>query len=266
MTNSAVLHKASHDTLSSSPLTSASLAAMTPSTAPASQAQVKTLLIHTHDASRSLKPSSYGALSHAVHETLHFALDGAEEDWAVRRETDRAPCGPGQEGGPTTVAATPQEAAAAGLVANGVTSASEEQEPAPRPGFAAPADKDDERSYISCALSSAGQLSIPHPNAIAAGAARVVDPCAAPNRDNLDVTAKFFCLAPLTSLDVERGAADWVEDALKALASSTGYLTVDRAILEFPTLDLESDQGGKGLDIVRKTWEASSIASERCSS
>ena len=41
----------------------------------------RTLYIHTHDVSRSLKPSADGELAHAIHQTLHFALDGHPDDY-----------------------------------------------------------------------------------------------------------------------------------------------------------------------------------------
>ncbi|KAK0554444.1 hypothetical protein OC845_000705 [Tilletia horrida] len=43
---------------------------------------LQALYLYTHDVARQLKPSSDGELAHALHETLHFALDAQEQDWA----------------------------------------------------------------------------------------------------------------------------------------------------------------------------------------
>ncbi|CAD6976498.1 unnamed protein product [Tilletia controversa] len=41
------------------------------------------LYLYTHDVARQLKPSIDGELAHALHETLHFALDAQEQDWGT---------------------------------------------------------------------------------------------------------------------------------------------------------------------------------------
>jgi hypothetical protein len=207
---------------------------------------LRSLLFHTHDASRPLKPSAFGALSHAIHETLHFALDGDVEDWAAAPSL-QAPCGPNEE-------AEQQQA----------RHSEEEEELTPRPGFAppvAPAD-DDERAYISYHFSDDGTLALPHPDTIAAD--RSPDPCAAgADRSALDVTAKFFLLSASAGSQ-ERGAAPLVEDALQALEASTGIEQVDTAILEFPLLRLGEPAPSGDEELVRRTWSVSAGPRGRC--
>lgn len=168
----------------------------------------RALFIHTHDVSRDLKPSADGELAHAIHQTLHFALDGHQDDWADHPSSN---CNP---------AATVSSASAT---------------PRPRPGFFPTVDP--ERPYISYLWDAPTKtLSLPNPSTITNP---VADPCSSDLRSAYEVTAKFFYLS--------KGPSDnplppeWVDDALSRLTKTTGLITFDTLVLSFPVLDL--DQG-----------------------
>ncbi|PWN39351.1 hypothetical protein IE81DRAFT_326648 [Ceraceosorus guamensis] len=242
-----------------------------------SSAYPTTLVLHTHDASRPLKPSSYGALSHALHETLHFALDGNIEDWALDTRPRRAPCGPAEEfhisqatpsvSTSSTAPAGPSSSSSSLVVPTSNSNGAQESDVKPRPGFVRPPTSlEEDREYISYATSSikshhssspSTRLWLPHPSSIAAD--RSPDPCAAGgSRDALDVTAKFFCLGKDPQNAPEYGTSgvgQWFQEALDALSSSTGILTVDQVILEFPRLKLGGQEASGDEEVVKKTWQ-----------
>ncbi|KAK0525982.1 hypothetical protein OC834_004969 [Tilletia horrida] len=71
-------------------------------TRPAAGEALAALYLYTHDVARQLKPSADGELAHALHETLHFALDAQEQDWSQRlfdrqQQQQQPDCG-GQSG------------------------------------------------------------------------------------------------------------------------------------------------------------------------
>ena len=174
------------------------------------------LLFYTHNVARALKPSVDGELAHAIHETLHFALDGEPQDYAVPREEKNGnPC--------------------AGTSSNGQAStsaSSSEEGDAVRPGFFETGDE--ERPFISYAWEEQEQrLILPHPSTVTNPT--LADPCTNVQqgtvlRDAFDVTAKFFFLG---NPEGDAYPSEWVDEALKRFASATGIDTVDTLILAF---------------------------------
>ncbi|PWN88200.1 hypothetical protein FA10DRAFT_295764 [Acaromyces ingoldii] len=203
--------------------------AATPSTSTAPSAgstAMTSLMLYTHNVARALKPSTDGELAHAIHETLHYALDGDEADWAAGADSraSTTPCGPDQG----ATAASGSAAAEPGSV---------------RPGFFATGD--DERPFISYAWNAKKrQLTLPNPVTVVNPT--LMDPCAPDcnTRDSFDVTAKFFFLGEEDD-DIGDEAKDigprteWIEEALEKFTLATGLATVDTLIIAFPGKDLD---------------------------
>ncbi|GAK65841.1 uncharacterized protein PAN0_010d4063 [Moesziomyces antarcticus] len=172
----------------------------------------RALYIHTHDVSRSLKPSADGELAHAIHQTLHFALDGHPDDYTP------AAANSGAGSGCDPLATMPTSSAP-----NGSSSAL-----AVNKGFAATGDA--ERPYISYYWDAhSGTLALPNPATITNP---VADPCSSDHRSSYEITAKLFFLD-----EVDAGLVD---EALTRLTRTTGIITIDTLVLSFPTLDLDS--------------------------
>ncbi|KDN42293.1 hypothetical protein K437DRAFT_257926 [Tilletiaria anomala UBC 951] len=208
---------------------------------------MRALILHTHDVARSLKPSVDGELANALHETLHFALDGREEDWGIRDDEDERRCGPSTASGNGPNSASGR----ATIGVNGSVSAqdpqadAEEEEdyeslPPARSGFFLSSNP--ERPYISYAWNERSQtLTLPNPVVVANPTTQ--DPCSPENRSEFDVTAKFFYLddAHASGQDAreERFPVAYIDDALKRLTMSTSLITIDTFIVSFPTLRLD---------------------------
>lgn len=208
---------------------SVTMQAATPSTSTApsaGSASMTSLLLYTHNVARALKPSTDGELAHAIHETLHYALDGDEADWAAGDDlrASATPCGPDQG----ATAASGSEAAEPGSV---------------RPGFFATGD--DERPFISYAWNAKKrQLTLPNPVTVVNPT--LMDPCAPDcnTRDSFDVTAKFFFLGEEDDDIGDDGndfgpRTEWIEEALEKFTLATGLATVDTLIVAFPGKDLD---------------------------
>ncbi len=201
----------------------------TPTTTTAEEGAFRSLYIHTHDVSRSLKPSADGELAHAIHQTLHFALDGHPDDYTPASPNSGAGsgCDPLATMPTSTTAATDNSATAS--TSTSTASGSREAE-AVKKGFFPTGDA--ERPYISYHWDTRTKtLALPNPSTISNP---IADPCSPDHRSSYDITAKFFFLDPN---DI---SPELVEDALKRLTSTTGIITVDTLVLSFPTLDLDS--------------------------
>lgn len=230
------------------------------------------LRLFTHNVARVLKPSQHGELAHAIHETLHFALDGNPQDYLAPLKSGAngangcGGCGGGSrrddEG---TSASTSQSAVETGTsVASSSTAAATGRAPHSgdrngdddgdddllhiQPGFVS--TDDDERPYISYAWDkSTHQLTLPHPRTVTNP--MLSDPCTsnaendADLRGQFDVTAKFFFLGSEQQSPQNEGQeagpcpAEWIDQALQSLTTATGLETVDTMILAFPTLRLD---------------------------
>ncbi|SPO23730.1 uncharacterized protein UTRI_03700_B [Ustilago trichophora] len=195
-------------------------------------AAFRTLYIHTHDVSRSLKPSADGELAHAIHQTLHFALDGHPDDYTPTSPNSGAGSGCDPLATmPTATATTTAAAAAATAGSNGASSSSSSSSAANvKKGFFPTHDQ--ERPYISYHWNPrSATLALPNPATITNP---IADPCSPDHRSSYDITAKFFFLDPNDL------SPSLVDDALTRLTSTTGIITIDTLVLAFPTLDLDS--------------------------
>lgn len=203
------------------------------STAQSSSEAFRSLYIHTHDVSRSLKPSADGELAHAIHQTLHFALDGHPDDYTPPSTNSGAGLG-------CDPLATMPTSTSTTSSANGTSATASSSSPSSSSNAAAPGNvkkgffpnPDPERPYISYHWDPrSSTLALPNPATITNP---IADPCSPDHRSSYDITAKFFFLDPndITS--------DLVDDALTRLTSTTGIITVDTLVLAFPTLDLDS--------------------------
>ncbi|SJX63140.1 uncharacterized protein SRS1_13966 [Sporisorium reilianum f. sp. reilianum] len=180
-------------------------------------AAFRSLYIHTHDVSRSLKPSADGELAHAIHQTLHFALDGHPDDYTPSSANS------GAGSGCDPLATMPTSSATNGASAS--TSSADVKK-----GFFP--TNDQQRPYISYHWNPrSATLALPNPATITNP---IADPCSPDHRSSYDITAKFFFLDPADL------SPSLVDDALSRLTSTTGIITVDTLVLSFPTLDLDS--------------------------
>lgn len=199
------------------------------------------LYIHTHDVSRSLKPSADGELAHAIHQTLHFALDGHPDDYTPSSSNN------GAGSGCDPLATMPT---ATSSTTNGVETHSSAGPSGTnvKKGFFP--TQDAERPYISYHWNPrSGALALPNPATITNP---IADPCSPDHRSSYDITAKFFFLDPT---DLSPGLVD---DALTRLTSTTGIITVDTLVLAFPTLELDSRsapaENGAWVSPVAEAW------------
>lgn len=208
-------------------------------------AEATSLLLHSVNVVRTIKPSSHGVVADALHHSLHFALDGLPQDWqfdpteveidAAEADTANASsgCGPSTSSSsaeactPTTLANGQRVLVKPGFLPN----------PNPSSGDAA------DRLFISYRYNDAERrLSIPHP--LTTPDPLQSDPCGPENREAHDVSAKFFFL------DAEEGGAGSVDGAdtsssssqeeeedvdmaLSALRKNTGLVTVDTLVFAF---------------------------------
>lgn len=186
----------------------------------------RSLYIHTHDVSRSLKPSADGELAHAIHQTLHFALDGHPDDYTPASPNS------GAGSGCDPLATMPTSAATNGAStsSSSSSSAAASGDSVVKKGFFP--THDHERPYISYHWNSrTATLALPNPATITNP---IADPCSPDHRSSYDITAKFFFLDPNDL------SPSLVDDALSRLTSTTGIITIDTLVLSFPTLDLDS--------------------------
>lgn len=187
---------------------------------PPTSSPPSSLIIHTLNTPRTLKSTAHGQAADAIHQTLHFALDGRAEDWQARdgESAGRQPCG---GSGSSTAAA------------NGTSTTS-----GVKPGFLPHPSETlrASRPYISYLHAPQSSLvHIPHPFAIPDPIQ--TDPCAVEERDRFDVTAKFFFQE---QSDGEGNQADhdnaYLQEALGTLQRNTGLLTVDTLLLSWPSI------------------------------
>lgn len=176
---------------------------------------LSSLVLFTHNVARVLKPSQDGELAHAIHETLHYALDGNPQDFLE----------PLTNGDCTS---NKQEAS---------TSSKRIQ-----PGFFETNLED--RPYVSFSWDQQKrELTLPHPQTVVNPV--LDDPCTNSKTDDydprveFDVTAKFFFLQSRGSGDDVSFPSEWVEYSLSLLERATSLKAVDTMILAFPTLNLE---------------------------
>lgn len=218
---------------------------MTPSPSPS-------LIIHTLNSPKSLKPTSHGHAADAIHQTLHFALDGHTDDWQVS---------------PSEHDEQQQQKQGCGGLASSLASASNV-----KPGFLPQplSSYTQTRPYISYLSGPNGVLHIPHPFTIPDPIR--TDPCAVEDRDRFDVNVKFFFQGgESTSTSTSTTPADddtaALEEGLATFRRNTGLLTVDTLLLSWPDIvsrwadkhhTPEKEQAQRDLDRVRAVWQVSS--------
>ncbi|CAO1639294.1 unnamed protein product [Sympodiomycopsis kandeliae] len=172
------------------------------------------LLIHTLNVTKELKPSTHGQAADAIHQTLHFALDGQTQDWQLSVQEWLHQ---GQDSGCGSVSRD----------ANGLLSQSRV-----KPGFIEQplAALRPQRPYVSYLHHTpSSTLYIPHPAAVPDPLC--TDPCAVADRDGFDVTVKVFLQADDSQEDL-----DQVQRSLEAFQRNTGLLTIDTLILSWPSI------------------------------
>lgn len=215
------------------------------SSPPSSSTPAPSVIVHTVNVVRNIKPSQGGQVADAVHQTLHFALDGLEDDWAQpddAEEEQRTPCG-GTASSSSAPASTLTSASGIpirrGFVPNPVTSQSQD------------------RPYISYEYNSASHtLHLPHSAAIPDPLE--IDPCGPQGREAHDVTAKMHLPALYGEGEGEVDEGKLVEEALQQLRQNTGLLTVDTLILAFEGLSTEGDKVvERDVERVRRVWQVS---------
>lgn len=210
------------------------------SSASTSASPLRSLFLHTHDVARNLKPSSDGELANALHETLHFALDGEEEDWGIRNDDDREDRGCGgsnsqnssSNSNPTDPVISHSISTSTSTTSNPTTSSSSPL-PKARPGFFLSSNPN--RPYISYSWDEkSNSLSLPNPSLISNPTQ--LDPCSPEKRNDFDVTAKLFFLGKPGKGGYKE---DYIDQALRRLMLTTGLITVDTLILAFPKLKFD---------------------------
>lgn len=192
---------------------------------------LQALRLYTHNVARVLKPSQDGELAHAIHETLHYALDGDAQDYLLCRDAQQLSCASKDPSTSTAIAGEGE-------------STTEGREDI-QPGFFA--TKDPERPFISYQWDEdAACLTLPHPLTVLNPVMN--DPCTSTEngtnlRDAFDVTAKFFFLnqvRPVHGNTAEAAyPAEWIDEALDCLSTAIGLDSVDTMILAFPSLKLD---------------------------
>ncbi|UZJ56937.1 hypothetical protein CBS101457_006257 [Exobasidium rhododendri] len=201
-----------------------------------SQTDLSSLLFYSHNVARALKSSVEGELAHAIHETLHFALDGEPEDYYLQSSNagNGAPCGASDEAGAQ---------ASTSVLSNGAKDDLNEDDQI-RPGFFETGDE--EIPFISFDWEeSARTLILPHARTVTNPT--IMDPCTSneQGRDSFDVTAKFFFLGE--GGENASYSSEWVKEALKRFSIATGLDSVDTLILAFGSEDEE--QGKRGVEM-----------------
>lgn len=206
------------------------------------QQPLQYLKVYTHNVARVLKPSQDGELAHAIHETLHYSLDGNEDDYLISRsQLAASSCAPSSSSSigkfsSDTFASQGQ---------NGKLESDFEE--VVHPGFVATNDPD--RPYASFMWNEKSSLlTLPHPNTI--DKPLLSDPCTASDneadlRDAFDVTTKFFYFS---DAKVDGNSQEsyyppkWIDEALGCLSTATGLKTADTFIIAFPKLKLDCSQ------------------------
>jgi hypothetical protein len=242
-------------------------------------APFESLLIHTVNVTRSIKPSNQGIAADAIHNTLHYSLDARREDWQLEEDVE-PDCG-------ALVKAKQVE----DKINGAQTVKFEGEEVYLRPGFvpnpsSSSSSSSNERQqvpFVSYQLNpKTRQLLLPHPATIPDPLQN--DPCGPERRDAHDVSSKFFFLddddeeAGLPTSKSNTAEAEQIEEALEALRTSTGLLTVDTLVLAFqgitrrwagkdsPALaslsEAESKRFEKDVKRVRSIWQVSSSRGE----
>lgn len=212
------------------------------STAPASaEGASPSLVIHTLNVVKDIKPSADGQAADAVHHTLHYALDGRQEDWEILpAEKQETGCGQSSSSQAPAQQTSTSPSSTSSFTPQGIPI---------RPGFFSnPIETERaDRPYISFAFDARQNiLTLPHPATIPDPLKS--DPCGPENREAHDVTAKFFY--PETAARAEQSDAveDWVEDALQRLRASTGLVTVDTLVLAFEGISKRWNEQSRGQD------------------
>lgn len=202
-----------------------------------SSTPLSALFLHTHNVARNLKPSPDGELANALHETLHFALDGEEEDWGIRQNQTSVAAGCGGEETKASQSESINPSNEIGFITLKNSSGQEYQLPTARPGFFLSSNPS--RPYISYSWSPKNKiLSLPNPTLISNPTQ--LDPCSPEKRNDFDVTAKLFFLGEPGDNGFDPG---FIDQALNRLTLTTGLITVDTLILAFPALKLDSNWG-----------------------
>lgn len=225
------------------------------------------LIIRTLNVVKDIRPSSDGAVADAIHNTLHYALDGRQEDWQSR---DDEPSGPtddcnGLQVNTGVLSLDSQEAAM-----NSGSSVGHRIKPGffPNPITTQQA----QRPYVSYALDQDSHtVSLPHPAAIPDPLRS--DPCGPENREAHDVSAKFYFRR---GWQEEQAIApdEEINEALQRLRTSTGLVTLDTLVLSFEGIDqrwrhlgsttegLSSEEHRKfdrDVAAVRRVWNVSEV-------
>lgn len=191
----------------------------------------QSILIHTVNVVKKIKPNNHGQAADAVHHTLHFALDGRQEDWEQMTDDEEdVDCGGCGGGDGSDVRPSSSSSPGTMVNGNGATLTTDEGI-AVRRGFVANpiTSQREDRPYISYQHDERTRtLVLPHPATIPDPLRS--DPCGPESRDAHDVTAKFH-LGGLVSDPDE--AVRWIEDGLQRLRINTGLVTIDTLVLSF---------------------------------
>ncbi|PWN34840.1 uncharacterized protein FA14DRAFT_122921 [Meira miltonrushii] len=203
------------------------------------QQPLQYLKVYTHNVARVLKPSQDGELAHAIHETLHYSLDGNEDDYLISRsQLAASSCAPSS----SASAGKSSSDTFASQGQNGKLESDSEE--VVHPGFVATNDPD--RPYASYMWNEKSSLlTLPHPSTI--DKPLLSDPCTASDneadlRDAFDVTTKFFYFSDAKvdgNSQESYYPAEWIDEALGCLATATGLKTADTFIIAFPKLKLD---------------------------
>lgn len=210
------------------------------------QKPLQYLKVYTHNVDRVLKPSQDGELAHAIHETLHYSLDGDENDFLISRSqlatSSCAPSSSSSVGKQSSAALASDTKNENQMPQNGKVD--HDIEEVVHPGFVATNDPD--RPYASYLWNEKSSLlTLPHPSTI--DKPLLSDPCTASDneadlRDAFDVTTKFFYFSDAkgdANTQESYFPAEWIDEALGCLSTATGLKTADTFIVAFPNLKLD---------------------------
>lgn len=212
------------------------------------QQPLQYLKVYTHNVARVLKPSQDGELAHAIHETLHYSLDGDEDDYLISRsQLAASSCAPSSSSSFAKSSPSNDDAfiqVNQKQAQNGPFESDDEE--VVHPGFIA--TNDSERPYASYLWNEKNSLlTLPHPSTI--DKPLLSDPCTVSDneadlRDAFDVTTKFFYFSDTKSDEKNQSQeshypAEWINEALDCLSIATGLKTADTFIIAFPKLKLD---------------------------
>ncbi|CAO1623952.1 unnamed protein product [Parajaminaea phylloscopi] len=224
------------------------------------------LVVHTLNVVKDIRPSTDGQVADAIHNTLHYALDGRQEDWEVDPDSAAASRGCGSQDPPASRTSDSDAPSSDGTLHPSASHGDSRVRPGffPNPLTAVSS----QRPYISYAFDARkNTLSLPHPATIPDPLRS--DPCGPENREAHDVTAKFYFRSD-PSVEAASNEDQWVDEALQRLRTSTGLVTLDTLVLSFEGISRRWQAGGsvqdsrddvaskellRDVNRVRRVWE-----------